>query len=304
MDIGGTHATAARVDVETRSILNGESFREPLDGRASAHDLLSAIIRCATRLTAQPATHWAIALPGPFDYELGIARYTGVGKFDALNGTDLRAALAPHLPSAAQISFFNDADAFTIGEWWAGAASGYRSAAGITLGTGVGSSFVRDGHLQRHGPGIPPEGRAHLLHYRGMPLEETVSQRAIRRTYAEAAGQSPAPDVQEITQRARHGDWAAIEVLTHAFRVLGTVLGPNLAAFEADILVVGGSIAASWDLLAPPLREGLTEADHRTALIAIEPALHLAEAPLLGAAHLAMTHGRAASRRLADRSNR
>ncbi|GAA2591076.1 ROK family protein [Dactylosporangium fulvum] len=290
LDIGGTHVTAAGVDVSTRSILSGRWFREPLDGDGSAEKILSAIVNCAARLPAQPAGPWAIAVPGPFDYELGIARYAGVGKFDALNGVDLRTALMPHLPGAESVSFHNDADAFGIGEWWAGAANGHCSAVGITLGTGVGSSFLRDGHTLQDGPGIPPEGRVDLLHHDGRPLEETVSRRAIRQAYAQATGQSPAPDVREITQRARQGDRTATEVLTRTFHALGTVLGPHLAEFAPEVLVVGGSIAAAWDLLASPLRSGLTDADPRTALIALEPALHLMEAPLLGAAYLDRIH--------------
>lgn len=158
MDVGGTHVTAASVDVETRSLRSGRSFREPLDGDGSAEEILSALVRCAARLPAQSATRWAVALPGPFDYERGIGWYEGVGKFDALRGFDLRAALTASLPDAARISFCNDADAFVLGEWWAGAARGHRSVVGITLGTGVGSCFLRDGRILRHGPGVPLKG--------------------------------------------------------------------------------------------------------------------------------------------------
>ena len=38
----------------------------------------------------------------------------------------LRAALAPLLPDVAGIGFHHGADAFLLGEWWAGAASGHR----------------------------------------------------------------------------------------------------------------------------------------------------------------------------------
>ncbi|WP_405877047.1 ROK family protein [Streptomyces sp. NBC_01136] len=287
MDVGGTHVTAASVDVETRSLRSGRSFREPLDGDGSAEEILSALVRCAARLPAQSATRWAVALPGPFDYERGIGWYEGVGKFDALRGFDLRAALTASLPDAARISFCNDADAFVLGEWWAGAARGHRSVVGITLGTGVGSCFLRDGRILRHGPGVPPEGRLHALRYAERPLEETVSRRALRRTYAQATGEAP-PDVREMAQRARQGDRAAARVFAETFRALGRVLGPLLAAFEPTVLVVGGSIAGAWDLMAGPLRAGIAETDPvGTAGIVVTAVQHPAEAPLLGAAYLA-----------------
>jgi glucokinase len=278
MDVGGSHVTAANVDLQSRRIVPGQLFREPLDGDGSAGEIVAALARCARRLPARGRL--TIALPGPFDHERGIGRYEGVGKFEALRGFDLRAALAPLLPGVVGISFHHDADAFLLGEWWTGAARGHRCAAGITLGTGVGSSFLRDGHILRAGPGIPPEGRVDLLRYAGLPLEETVSRRAIRRAYAGATGESPEPDVREIAQRARQGDRAAAGVFAQTFGALGAVLGPSLVASGATVLVVGGSIAASWDLVAGPLRAG-------TAAVAIEPARHLAEAPLLGAAYLA-----------------
>jgi glucokinase len=280
MDVGGSHVTAANVDMQSRGVVPGQLFREPLDGDGSAGEIVVALARCAGRLPVLAGGRLAIALPGPFDHERGIGRYEGVGKFEALRDFDLRIALAPLLPNAVGISFHHDADAFLVGEWWAGAASGHRCAAGITLGTGVGSSFLRDGNILRAGPGIPPEGRVDLLRYEGRPMEETVSRRAIRRVYAAATGESPGPDVREIAQRARQGDRAAARVFAETFRALGAVLGPYLVAFGATVLVVGGSIAASWDLLAEPLRAG-------TTAVAIEPARHLAEAPLLGAAYLA-----------------
>ena len=87
-----------------------------------------------------------------------------------------------------------------------------------------------------------------------------MSRRALRRAYARATGAAP-PDVREIARRARQGDPTAAEVFTVTFRALGRVLGPLLGAFEPTVLVVGGAIAGAWDLLAEPLRSGLTEAD-------------------------------------------
>jgi glucokinase len=281
MDVGGSHVTAANVDVQSRGVVPGQLFREPLDGDGSAGEIVAALARCAGRLPVPAGGRLAIAVPGPFDHERGIGRYEGVGKFEALRDFDVGAALAPLLPGGVGISFHHDADAFLVGEWWAGAARGHRCAAGITLGTGVGSSFLRDGNVLRSGPGIPPEGRVDLLRYAGRPLEETVSRRAIRRACAAATGESPEPDVREIAQRARQGDPAAARVFAEAFGALGAVLGPYLAASGATVLVVGGSIAASWDLVAEPLRAGI-------AAVAVEPAGHLAEAPLLGAAYLAV----------------
>ncbi|MFF2503634.1 ROK family protein [Streptomyces sp. NPDC058067] len=293
LEVGGTHVTAADVDIRARRLRSGRSFREAVDSDGSAEEILSALLHCAGRLSGLGAGPWVVALPGPFDYERGIGRFEGVGKFEALRGVDLRAALTPSLPGATALSFCNDADAYVVGEWWAGAARGHRTVVGITLGTGVGSCFLRDGRILRHGPGVPAGGWVHTLRYAGGPLEETVSRHALRRAYARASGTAP-PDVREIARRARHGDRAAAKVFTGTFRALGRALGPLLAAFEPTVLVVGGAIAGAWDLLAEPLRSGLTETDpDRNRRVVLTPAHRPDEAPLLGAAYLAGAPGHA-----------
>jgi glucokinase len=49
------------------------------------------------------------------------------------------------------IGSVNDAAAFGLGEWVAGAATGAGRAVAITLGTGVGSAFVDNGSVAHRG---------------------------------------------------------------------------------------------------------------------------------------------------------
>ncbi|MCX4459511.1 hypothetical protein OG585_43050 [Streptomyces sp. NBC_01340] len=88
MEVGGTHVSAASVDIESRGLRFGGAFREALDDNGSAADILSALVRCAAHLPVRSPNRWAVALPGPFDSERGIGQYEGVGKFDALRGFD------------------------------------------------------------------------------------------------------------------------------------------------------------------------------------------------------------------------
>jgi predicted NBD/HSP70 family sugar kinase len=62
---------------------------------------------------------------------------------------------------------------------------------------------------------------------------------------------------------------------------LGQFLAPSLAAFGASCLVVGGSIAHSWELFEPSLRAELEPIETLEALTVAE---QLDDAPLLGAA--------------------
>ncbi|MFG1811659.1 ROK family protein [Streptomyces sp. NPDC049040] len=297
LEIGGTHVTAALVDPVEQAVLPGSARRLPLDGEGTAARTVEAILGCGAGLAAGTGLPWGVALPGPFDYEGGIALYTGVGKFDALHGTDLRAALMEGLPQRpGSVSFLNDADAFLVGEWLSGAAAGSSRCAGITLGTGVGSAFLADGTLREEGPGVPPEGRVDLLEIAGRPLEDVVSRRALRAAYLRLAGQDRAapasganaagpPDVDGIAALAAGGDPLAQSVLRTAFEALGETLGPRLRDFGATVLVVGGSITGSWELIGPMLRDGLMrtggrDPEHLDVRVAARPD----HAALIGAA--------------------
>ena len=106
-------------------------------------------------------------------------------------------------------------------------------------------------------------------------MEETVSRRAIRTAYAAAAAGLPddvAPDVHIIAERSRRGDDLARAVLAHAFIGLGAALAPLVQRFEASIVVIGGSMAGSWDIVEPAVRLGLSGAGSDLGHLEVRPA--------------------------------
>ncbi|MEU6200688.1 ROK family protein [Streptomyces sp. NPDC047061] len=289
LEVGGTHVTAALVDLSGGKTVGGV-VRRPLPAQGTAEEILDGIAATAARIDAPAGASWGVAVPGPFDYASGIALFEDVGKFDALYGVDVRAELSRRMrPAPGALRFLNDADAFGIGECVVGAAAGHERAVCITLGSGVGSAFLDRGEPVNDGPLVPPDGSAHLLSYDGRPLEETVSRRAIRAAYAGAVPADQGllgdvPDVHAIAELARGGDRDARAALEHAFRALGVALAPWLARFGATVLVVGGSMAASWDLIEGPLRSGAGAGAGRAVRLRFRAAERAHDAPLLGAA--------------------
>ena len=327
LEIGGTHVTAALVlppapaEGANWAVLPGTTVRRDLDAHATAEGILDAIAEAANLLGGTGYRHedsrgrgtrhgeawlgahtgeWGVALPGPFDYRKGIALYEHVGKFDSLRGVDVGAGLAERLARAPRsIVFLNDADAFGIGEYAIGVGGSSRRTTCITLGTGVGSTFLADGVPVKSGPDVPPDGSCYLLDYDGRPLEETVSRRAIRSAYA-AAGAArdgglhrsrseaqPSADVREIAEASRAGDALAAGVLGHAFAAVGEAAGPYLRRFGAEVLIVGGSMSGSWDIVEPAIRQGLCCASPELAALPIMRAARSEEAGLVGAAYYA-----------------
>ncbi|WP_022883433.1 ROK family protein [Glaciibacter superstes] len=293
LEIGGTHVTAALVDGSGPRIREGTVYRTTIRSHGSAEEILDDVGRAIRSLPSLSPSEWVVAIPSPFDYEAGVGQFENVGKFDGLRGVDLRAALTKLIePAPIYVHFVNDGDAYGIGEYAVGAGRGFERLVCITLGTGVGSAFLIDGEAVTEGARIPKDGMVHVIEYDGAPLEETVSRRAIRSAYAVRAGVTDAeiPDVREIASFARSGDLVAGEVLAETFRRLGDALAGVVLRFEADALVIGGSMSRSWDLIEPALRRGLVMHDGRLAQLPVLQAKLIDDAPIVGAAYWATRH--------------
>ncbi|KJQ55622.1 ROK family protein [Microbacterium sp. SA39] len=310
IEVGGSHATAASVllrdakgagaDVEADAgageVTDAETVA--LDPSAPAEALLDAIAEPASRVAARAraegsarAGAWVVAMPGPFDYATGVGRFDAVGKFDALRDVSVRDGLALRLGIEADgIRFVNDAAAYGIGEWAYGSATRADRQVCITLGTGVGSSFLDHGRVVDEGPEVPPRGWAYLLEFDGLPLEDTVSTRAITRAFTRRTGR--VSTVKEIAAAATAGDIDAAAVLDHAMAALGETLSPWLKSFSATRLTIGGSMVRSWPVLVDALTAGIDRGSggSRPAALDVVPSTLLADAPVLGAAHWLLSH--------------
>jgi len=281
LDIGGTHVTAGRVDIESATVELDTRVRIafPSTGRPA---LLERIVEAAAAVATPEVRRFGVAVPGPFDYDAGISRISH--KLPGLYGVDLRRELAAAVDLTGDaISFLNDAEAFLLGEWWAGAARDHTRAVGITLGTGLGSAFLERGRIVHSGPRVPPGGELFRLAFRGAPVEETISRRALLAGYD--AGSESGIDVEQVAARGRAGEDRERLVFRKLAADLAEFLGPTLEAFAPTCLVVGGSIARAWDVLEPALRERLARFDG----LVVTRAANVDDAPLLGAArHTAM----------------
>ncbi|WP_200919312.1 ROK family protein [Curtobacterium sp. Leaf261] len=285
MDIGGGHVTAALIDPAEPGQVLAEAAGS-LDPHAPREVLLAGLAAPARSLlsdgSAAAPTRWAIAIPGPFDAAAGVGSFEGVDKFRSIAGVDLRAEFAMRLGTTTdRIGFLNDAVAYGIGEWATGAGEHAARLLCVTLGTGVGSAFLADGHEVDGGPDVPPNGDAHRIEIDGVPLERVMSSPAIRDAFRERTGQERT--VAEVCAAARAGDDDAMVVVDAALGALGRALAPWVQRFGATRVVVGGAIAGSWDVIAVPLGRGLA-AGAPTIAPELVPARLGARAPLVGAA--------------------
>ncbi|WP_408647069.1 ROK family protein [Tessaracoccus coleopterorum] len=147
----------------------------------------------------------------------------------------------------------------------------------LTLGTGLGSAFIEGDRIIESGPRVPPRGWLFHATLDGRPLEEAFSRRALIRRYEERTGRSP--DVGRwLRGPRRHRRRGGLRC---RLRRPDEGLTPWLEAFDPQAIVVGGSIARSWELI---------ERLFVPRLLAVLPGLAVRQAvlgddaPMLGAA--------------------
>lgn len=190
-------------------------------------------------------------------------------------------------------SIANDAKCAALAEAVLGAGKNYSRVCMITMGTGVGGAFVRNGQLDAGNLYADADGiLGHItVEANGRPctcgrkgcLEAYASATAIMQTYREKSGADLS--AYEIFQRARAGESIALETveefqyyLAEGLSSLGNVLRP-------EIIILGGGVAGSADLFLPYLREQVNKSIFGGDIlpIAIEPAMLGNDAGILGA---------------------
>jgi glucokinase len=283
LDVGGTSIKSAVV--ASTACIVGQLVVTPTDSQAEADIILATFTDIIRHHQAHldPARLRGVAFgfPGPFDYEHGISRITGVAKYEAIYGLNIKAALQIRLAlHTLPIVFRNDAEAAIIGEARYGAGRLYRRLIGVTLGTGCGSAFVADGAPVTVGTNVPANGWLYPMLFRGAPADDIFSRRGLEARLRAAGAASL--DVKEAAALARQGNITVQQVFRAFGADLGEFLRPYAVNFQAEAVLVLGGIAGAFDLFGAALS--------RVLPISVLPGQCGAEAGLLGAADMLLNH--------------
>jgi glucokinase len=211
----------------------------------------------------------------------------------------------------------NDAKAAILGEAIWGAASGYKNAFYVSLGTGIGTGIIIEGRLYYGRTGMAGEG-GHMSIDSAGPMcgcgkrgciEMYASGTAIGRRARQMLKEDPSRgsrllglvngDIDAVSgeivgQAVRLGDVLAITVLREAADALAIWLGNIIDLLEPEVIVLGGG-------LAQQMTESLNEIRHKLDTWAINPqqgqipivkAVYQAESGIVGAASLCLSRSR------------
>ncbi len=276
-DIGGSHITAALIDLNDHKIIPDSLVRRHVNAKGNCEEILNewreAINECKSQ-SPEITEKIGIAMPGPFDYQKGISYIQGLDKFESLYNLNVKGLLAEKLNIySTSIFMMNDASCFLKGEVFGGSAKGSKNAIGITLGTGLGSASFKDGIIH--------DGDLFMMPYKEATAEDYVSTRWFIQEYKERTGKSVS-NVKEIYERVSSDDTAV-----RLFEEFGNNLGQVLAAYSkkwnADTIVIGGNIINAWELFMPQTINVLMS---HSIIISPVKAMLGEEAALLGAGSL------------------
>ncbi|MFO7882542.1 MAG: ROK family protein [Kosmotogaceae bacterium] len=288
IDVGGTSVKYALVDLSGKIIYNYPKSR-PINSKGKREEILEGFISVLRELfnkaDDKSITTLGIScgVPGPFDYNRGISLIKGLDKYNAIYGVNLKVEFRKRLGLLEDypVLFEEDSSVFLRGEAWFGSAKNYRNIIGVTLGTGFGSAFMKNGKIVREGAGVPPLAWIGGLPYGDGLFDDYASKRGIERIFNKMCNRKLT--VKNIAAEARAGNTCAKEVFKEIGKLIGSFLKPMVYDFKADCVVMGGQISNAFDLLEPSLKNELCKDERKPVVL---KAKNLNESPLLGAAKL------------------
>jgi len=261
VDIGGSHVLSALVDVQSGEFV-GDVQEVNVNCTGKSEEILHTWKETIRNVLLQHGTDdisgIGLAMPGPFDYKKGISKIEGVQKFDALYGINVKEFLYGLLKRSSMTSvFINDASAFALGEYFAGAAKCSSKALIVTLGTGFGSTFLVNGELQQTASDETPEnGYLYNIPFKEGIADEYFSTRWFVKRWHEKTG-IRVKGVKEIAQLALEKNAEALDLFEEFTDNLSQFMYIWLKKFQPEVFVIGGNIAKASGLFIEKLRKNL-----------------------------------------------
>ncbi|MDX6362663.1 MAG: hypothetical protein QOC85_1673 [Streptomyces sp.] len=236
----------ARADVRNRARTSG----------AMAELVVSTAHQVVANSGVRPdeVAHAVVGTPGVYDekrrrvrYAMHLPGWGRAGLFDRMRD-ELGIPLEVH----------NDANLAALGEYTYGVGAGSRLFAYIMIGTGLGMGVVSEGRLFTGAHG--GAGEIGFLPWPGGQkpdtLEDAVSGEAVVES-ARLFGMTGQLTAKAVFDAARQGNPAAVKAVGLEGERIAHTVAAAAAVLDPDLVVLGGAVAHSVDLLLRPVRETL-----------------------------------------------
>jgi glucokinase len=269
VDFGGTRI---KLGVVENGVLLSKATLEARSGDG-LRPQLGRVAEALKEIAPKTVEGLGIAFPSLIDYERGKIVFDP-GKYSDAQEVDLGEWAMREF--GVPVAIENDARMATIGEWQFGAGRGCNDLVMVTLGTGIGTGVVQQGQVLRgaHGQsGILGGHTIVQIGGRRCPCGAHGCAEAEASTAALPTLAAEDPEFEESRLRdafpldyaatfkaASVGDAVALRLLHRSFDVWGALAVSLIHAFDPELVIFGGGVLASGDLVLAPIR-GRVEQD-------------------------------------------
>jgi glucokinase len=291
LDIGGTKIAAGLVDVEG-ALVHHAKLPTP-DGDAEAvWTVVDTLVTEALAEAGGRVRGVGISSAGPIDLPAGTVSPINIIEWQGFPIVERVSTL-----TGGPVRLGGDGLCMALGERWHGAGRRAQFLLGMVVSTGVGGGLVLDG--------VPYDGRTgnagHVGHVvvdpdggrcscGGRGCVETIAAGPRMAQWAREHGWDAPPeaDARELADAATAGNTVALQAFRRGATAVATMIASVGAVCDLDLVVIGGGVAKSGQLLFGPLHEALTTYARLDFLrgLRVLPAELGGDAGLVGAAAL------------------
>lgn len=273
-DLGATSIDVAVTTLDGRILGH---LAEPADISTGPEAAMARVSRLFDRLNATrpqvPGNLWGVGIgvPGPVEFDTG--RPVSPPIMPGWDGWPIREWLSERFDAPVWVD--NDVNLLALGEWRAGVAAGHDNVVVVKIGTGIGAGIIADGRLHRGAQGSA--GDVGHIQATDDPsvvcrcgnagcLEAMAGGQAIGSAGEAAARLGSSPQLratldargsvtaEDVALAAAAGDRVATEILDTAGRRVGLMLASVVNFFNPSLVVIGGGVASSGDVLLESIR--------------------------------------------------
>ena len=304
LDIGGTKIAGAVVDAAGTVLAE---LVEPTPEESDAESVTAVLLSLIERLrAAHEVVTIGVGAAGIVEWPVGKMLW-------APNNSYRDWPVREQLEKATGLPVVVDNDANVAALAEARLGEPYPNMVLVTVGTGIGGGLVMDGKIYRGPTGLGaelghiilnPDGPRCGCGNRGC-FEAYASGTALTRMGREAATAEPDGLIarlgaeegevtgETVTKAVGLGDATAQELFARLGRWLGVGIASLANIFEVDVVVVGGGLVETGELLLEPARRAAREYAYAPAARGIAPVVAAtfgSDAGKIGAALLALEH--------------
>ncbi|MDR3666654.1 MAG: ROK family protein [Ignavibacteriaceae bacterium] len=267
VDIGGTNTNIGIVDFNNNILLENSFLTNPEQGADSFAQSLSRHINKSYSKYKNDSVLEGIGIAAPgANYQNGIIESPANLKWGNVKFIEL---MKKHFQ--VPLALINDANAAALGELQFGSAKGMNNFIVLTLGTGLGTGIVVDGHLLYGENGYAGELGHAIIEKNGRQcncgkqgcLETYVSASGIKRTVLNLLCNSNEPsefrnmDFESITGKiiselGNNNDPIAVKAYNFTGEILGIALSNLVTFFDPKAIILSGGLVEAGNLLLRP----------------------------------------------------